>query len=140
MAKFIGIDYGMRRVGIAISDDSGKIALPLKTIEGNDFIFLNSIKEIIAEKGIEKIVLGLPLNLSGEESPMSQKVRKFAEKLNYNEMTIIFWDERLTTTEAHRALHEMNKKPSHHRKDIDLISATLILQSYLDSINPIEDA
>ncbi len=138
MSRTICIDYGLRRTGIAISDESEKIALPLMTIEGDERILLEKLKTLLDEYEVSRIVIGLPLNLSGHESELCIKVRAFAEKIRMLCENIVFMDERLTSIEAQRAMTEMELKPSRHKSKIDIIAATLILQSYLDSLRSYE--
>mgnify|MGYP000377268252 CR=1 FL=1 len=133
MGHILSIDFGKKRAGMAISDDSGKIALPLYTIEVEELDFAEKLQEIISERDIAKIVIGLPLNLSGDESPMSIFVRKFVRSIEYMGIETILWDERFTSVEARRAIHRMGKKPSLNKKMVDTIAATFILQSYLDA-------
>lgn len=133
MGHILSIDFGKKRMGMAISDDGGRIALPLRTIEVEEVNFAEKLQEIIRERDIEKIVIGLPLNLSGDESPMSIFVREFARSIEYMGIEIVLWDERFTSVEARRAIHQMGKKPSFNKKMVDTIAATLILQSYLDT-------
>ena len=135
MARILGIDYGEKRMGISISDERRKIALPLETICGEDEIFLQRVGMLIAQHNICEIVIGLPLNLSGDESPMSVKVRDFARRIGSFGVRISFVDERLTTVEAERALRELGTEPSKNRERLDIIAATLILQTYLDTVN-----
>ncbi len=131
--SILGIDYGTRKMGIAVSDDNCKIALPLTTIRGGDTKFLMAIEKIIVQRDIKKIVIGLPINLSGDESSMSKIVKDFAEKLKSLKIEIVLLDERLTSVQAERIIHEIGEKPSRKKSKVDRIAATLILQNYLDS-------
>jgi len=129
----LGIDYGIRRMGLAISDKNSKIALPLETIEGDDEIFIGEIKRIVAERNVQKIVVGLPKHLSGDESEMSRRVKDFCKKLKILGIEIILFDERYTTVKAEEIVREMKKKPSRNKGKIDKIAASLILKNFLES-------
>ena len=134
--RVLGIDYGSRRVGISISDPTWTIAKGLTVIENNSDL-IEKIKEICEKNGVEKIVVGFPLRLSGKLSSKTEEVDKFIKKLkNRINIDIIKWDERLTTVMAQRSKIEMGlKKKKRMNKSLnDIISASLILQSYLDYV------
>ena len=134
--RIIGIDYGMKRIGIAISDPLETFALPLTKVDREKDDTKNSIKIIQSVENkddIGKIVVGLPLHLSGAESDMSKIVRAFAKKLE--EVTgkeVVLFDERFTSKQADTLLREREMKRKKRSQVIDILSATLILQSYLD--------
>ncbi len=135
--RVLSIDYGHRRIGVAISDPLRISAQVLPTIKvRNAEQVLSTLEEIIREKNITEIVVGMPLNLKGEVGLSAQKVELFIKKLNQNfKLPIHTWDERLTSVAAERTIREMGKSPSRHKEKIDQISALLILQSYLDYSN-----
>lgn len=135
--KILAVDYGERRTGLAISDELGIAAHGLDTIEIDDESELSArIARIAEETGVEKIVIGLPLNMNGTESEKSRKVRKFGALLaDELSLPVVFWDERLTSVQAHRVLKEMGKKTYKNKSRIDRISATLILQEFLKTIS-----
>ena len=140
MSKILGIDLGTKYLGIAVSDDSEKIALPYGVISvKNEGEIFKKIVEIAGLKELNKILLGLPIHLSMDESNMSLLARKIAKRLNKAGFEIILWDERLSSVEAEREMRAMGMKPSHDRKKINEISAVLILQNYLDSQNKQDD-
>ena len=130
--RILGIDYGNRRVGIAISDELQLTAQPHKLlIRENDENLILDIKEIIHSHNIEKIVIGLPVLLDGSHSSQTKKTRKFISRIRQSsDLPIEKWEERLSTIEAGKILTgtSINKK----KENIDIISAQLILQSYLD--------
>ena len=130
--RILGIDYGNRRVGIAISDELQLTAQPHKLlIRENDENLISDIKEIIHSHNIEKIVIGLPVLLDGSHSSQTKKTRKFISRIRQSsDLPIEKWEERLSTIEAGKILTgtSINKK----KENIDIISAQLILQSYLD--------
>ena len=135
--KILAVDYGERRTGLAISDELGIAAHGLDTIEIDDESELSArIARIAKETGVEKIVIGLPLNMNGTESEKSRKVRKFGALLaDELSLPVVFWDERMTSVQAHRVLKEMGKKTYKNKPRIDRISATLILQEFLKTIS-----
>lgn len=135
--RILGIDYGTRRLGVAISDPLKISAQSLPTIKVQGLKqVLAELDRIISSKNVIEIVVGLPLNLKGEKSSAAQKVEKFVEQLkNQFKIPIHTWDERWTSITAHRTIHEMGKSPSRHKDKIDQISALIILQSYLDFLS-----
>lgn len=139
--KILSIDYGSRRIGIALSDESRTIAFGREAIPNNSETF-RKIIELIESNDVSEIVLGYPLNLKGLRTPQTQEVERFETKLNeslqhsnLSRIEIVRWDERLTSKAAQHSLLQSGMKKS-RRKDksnIDIISATLLLQGYLDS-------
>ncbi|OGS17310.1 MAG: Holliday junction DNA helicase RuvA [Elusimicrobia bacterium RIFOXYA2_FULL_50_26] len=138
MQRLLGIDYGHRRIGLALSDPLGITAQPLEVLERvslkEDFA---RIAAIVAKYGVEKIVLGLPINMNGTESGLTSDVRRFAEELRESvALPVEFIDERLTTMQAERMLVEEADMSREKRKKVrDKLAASLILQSYMDQ-NP----
>ena len=136
MSRILGIDYGERRIGLAISDPLGIIALSLPTLDTKKVkdVF-EEIKTIVKEKDVEKIVLGLPRNMDGTIGEKGEKVKEFASKLKEKiGKEIDFWDERLTSVESLKILREEKRKIKREKKIVDQISAVLILQGYLDNL------
>ncbi|MHB9030454.1 MAG: Holliday junction resolvase RuvX [Candidatus Latescibacterota bacterium] len=134
--RVLAVDYGERRTGLAISDDFGFTAQGLDTIivRTEDEI-LRRVAEVARDRGAERIVVGLPLNMNGSESEKSQKVRVFGEALaRETSLPVVFWDERMTSMQAHRIMHEMEKKTGRNKPLVDRISATLILQEYMKTL------
>lgn len=122
--KTLGIDYGKQKVGLAISDEAGKISLPFSVIEGKNSI--SKIADICKKEGIKQIVIGLPKTMRGEEGQQAEEVKKFASLLEkFTDLGVILEDERLTSSMASRFL-EKNKG------DDDKVAAQIILQGYLD--------
>lgn len=135
--RVLGLDYGAKTVGVAMSDPSGLIAQPYKTIvrerESALRKTLAELAELTEAEGVEIIVLGLPLHLNDTEGERAVKTREFAAKLqNRVSAKLIFWDERLTTMEARDILDESGIPRSEQKRVIDQLAAQLILQSYLD--------
>lgn len=134
MGRVLSIDYGKKRIGLALSDPLKIIASPLKTLQaGKDNIAL--LEKEIGAHDIETIVMGLPLHLSNEESELSTLVRQVAAELEKKvNLPIILWDERLTSKQVEKLMIEDNVKRKKRTEHLDTLSATLILQSYLDSL------
>ncbi len=133
--KVLGIDYGTKKIGLAISDDTNIIAMPLNVIDCNENVF-EKIKDIIKNNKVEKIVVGLPITLSGNKGKRVQETEEFIKKLKETvNISIVEWDERLSTRFSERILNSANVKGRKKKKKvIDKIAATFILQGYLDSL------
>jgi putative Holliday junction resolvase len=131
----MGLDVGDRRVGVAVSDERGLTAQPVLTLHrSNRKDDLRSLGRILRKHGCTEIVVGNPLYMSGDLSPQAMKAQAFAEMLRQEfGLPVVLWDERLTTTEAHRLLHEAGRAGSEHKKVVDQVAAVLILQGFLDS-------
>ncbi len=133
--RILGIDYGSQRVGVAISDETGRIATPLTTVDRKTGANpVTRTCELATEHGAVRIVVGLPLRLDGTEGDASRRVRTFGAAVEKRAgIPVVFWDERLTSTMANRALDETGRRGQARRKVIDQVAATLILQSYLEA-------
>ena len=128
MGRILCIDFGLAKCGIAITDEMKIIAQSLATLP-NDVHLIPKLKSY---GPLEKIVLGLPLHMSGKESPMSQQVRAFAVELEKQlAIPIVFWDERLSSAQANRTLKEADLSRKKRAQKDDALAAVLILQSYL---------
>jgi putative holliday junction resolvase len=128
----LGIDFGLARIGLAISDELRLLAHPLKTLPANKEA-IERIAEIIRERKIDKIVVGIPRHMSGEIGEAAKEALEFADKLRAEvSCPIETWDERLTTVAAERMLRGAGKKSRETRNIIDQVAAQMILQSYLD--------
>ncbi len=133
MGRSLGIDFGEKRVGLAISDKSNLIASPFKTINyinKNDLV--SQIEKIVIENNIKNFVLGLPINMKGEDTAQTKTVRKFKESLSSLDLPIIYEDERLSSVSAKNSLILQNIKTGHNKSEIDKTAAAIILQQYLD--------
>jgi putative holliday junction resolvase len=134
--RILAIDHGTVRMGIAVSDELKMISLPLEVIPAVPFKeFLARLKEIIREKEVEQIIVGMPRNMNGTYGPAAEKVRQFIIVLK-EAVTIPVkpWDERLTSAQANRVLDEANISHEKRKQSVDMMAAGLLLQSYLDSI------
>ena len=133
--RILGIDHGTRRVGIAVSDEMHMIAQPMEFIPAEPFdAFLARLKEIIAEKEVGLMLIGMPRNMDGSYGPAAEKVREFIAALQTEiQVPIKTWDERLTSVQANRFLIESNTRRDKRRGKVDQTAAAILLQSYLDS-------
>ncbi len=133
--RYLALDVGSKRIGVAVSDELGLTAQPVLTLERrhNSREDLRSLARLARRYSVAGIVVGKPLHLSGEESPRSAKTQAFADALGeLSGLPIYMWDERLTTHEAHQILYEAGHPRQDHRRVVDQVAATLILQSFLD--------
>lgn len=133
--RVMGLDMGTRTIGVAVSDPLGMTAQPVKTVKRTGrSADIKELSAIIAEFEITEIVLGLPLRLNGTQSPMSEAVEFFAEKLGtHTGLPIKLWDERLSTAAVTRVLKEADMSRAKRKKVVDKLAACYILQGYLDS-------
>ena len=133
--RIMGLDIGDKTIGVAVSDLMGLTAQGVTTIKRvGKKKDIEAIKQIIAEKQVNKIVSGLPKNMNGTVGPQGEKVQKFCELLKEEtNLPIEFWDERLSTVAAERSLIEGNVRRENRKKVIDMLAAVIILQGYLDS-------
>ena len=134
----MGLDVGDKTIGIAISDLLGLTAQGVETIRRTNLkADYKKISELISEKGITAIVVGLPKNMNATIGLQGEKVMAFTEGLKnrFSKLQIILWDERLTTVAAERALISSEVKGKNKKSMIDMVAATYILQGYLDQKN-----
>ena len=138
--RILGLDYGSKTVGVAVSDPLGLIAQKVETIwrkqENKLRQTLARIEELIAEYEVEKIVLGFPKNMNNTVGERAEKALEFGEMLKKRTgLEVIMWDERLTTVEADRTLIEAGVRRENRKQYLDGIAAVFILQGYLDSLS-----
>ena len=134
--KTIGLDLGEKRIGVAVSDDEGRVAIPAGTLAGDkpQAEVIADILELAQQYAAERIIVGMPTSLSGQAGPAAQKVSDFVEALGERSaVEIAVWDERLTTAQAEKAMLADGVSHQRRRSNIDKIAAALILQSYLDA-------
>ncbi len=129
-----GLDYGEKTIGVAVSDTRRQVATPLETIRRSKFTQdAARLGEILAARGIAGLILGLPRNMDGSEGPRCQSTRAFARNLDRAlDVAITFWDERLSTVAAERALIEADTSRARRAEVIDHVAAAYILQGALD--------
>ena len=135
MCRVLSIDYGQKRIGLALSDPTRTVATPLKTVlaSSDHAQTVRSLTEEISKHDLKMIVIGLPLHLSRQESPLSLLVRELKKRLEEELLTpVTLWDERLTSKQVEKAMIEAGVKRKKRKAHMDTLSATLILQSYLD--------
>jgi putative holliday junction resolvase len=132
--RVLGLDIGDRRVGLAISDPFGTMAQPLLTlVRGSLRNDLKSIGRVLRKHAVQEIVAGNPLYMSGDASPQAAKAQSFAAAVRDEfGLPVHLWDERLTTTEAHRQLDTLGHEKMGRKGIIDQVAAVLILQAFLD--------
>ncbi len=137
MGRILAIDYGKKRTGLAVTDPLRIIATALETVSTNEL--LNFLKAYIQKETVDEIVIGMPKTLKNEDSEIAPLVRKFMEEMKkiFPDKPIREIDERFTSSMAQQAMIDggMNKKDRQEKGNVDKISATIILQSYLSSVN-----
>ena len=136
MSRIMAIDYGDQRIGLAVSDLLGMLAGEAWTMnEWNRERAALRIAEEAKKREVGTLVLGLPKNMDGTEGPRAEKSRQFKALLEQDTgLPVILWDERRSSIEAHAILHAAGKKERLHRKSVDAVAASLILESYLGSL------
>jgi putative Holliday junction resolvase len=129
--RYLALDVGNRRIGVAVSDELGLTALERRHNRRED---LRSLARLARRFAVAGIVVGNPLHLSGELSPQAAKTQAFAAELGeLTGLPIHLWDERLTSREAHQILYEAGHARQEHRRVVDQVAATLILQSFMEA-------
>ena len=158
--RVLALDVGERRIGLAISDPEGRVAVPLETLERRDEdVDLRALAELVEREGVQAVVVGLPLSLDGSVGPQAERTQEFARRVaEAVSCPLEMWDERLSTVAAERALtpsgppgrrsrrradarpsgrsatsDRRRRPPERHQGARDALAATLILQAYLDS-------
>ncbi len=136
--RTLALDIGKRRIGVAVSDPLGLVARPVETLQSvslnKDVAYITDLAKSLAA---ETIVVGDPIHMSGDPSPMSGRARKFGELLaQVSGLPVVYCDERLTTVEAQRILQDSGVQPRKMRQQIDAVAAAVILQSYLNTLKP----
>lgn len=134
MSRYLGVDYGKERVGIAVSDETQTMARPLEVLPIKPFRkFLGAMKRLIREQEVSCIVVGVPRNMDGSYGPSAEAARDFATRLRETlTVPVETFDERLTTVQASKSLREAGKDARKQKNQIDSAAAQIILQTYLD--------
>jgi len=134
--RYLGLDVGNRRIGVAVTDELGLTAQPVMTLERGRNVRddLRRLARLARKFGVAGIVVGNPTHLSGAASPQGEKTQAFATELGVlTGLPIHLWDERLTTHEAHQILYEAGHRRQEHRQVVDQVAATLILRSFMEN-------
>ena len=137
--RILGIDYGSKRVGIAISDETGTLAQGIEYIPGgNDAMLCRSVVTLAETRQAGRIVVGVPRRMDNTSSPQTERTLRFITALQAaTALPVERWDERFTSVQAERALIEGGVRRRDRREKIDKLAAQLMLQSYLDAKNPL---
>ena len=132
----LALDHGTKRIGVAISDELKMLAQPVEFIPAEPFSnFLVRLKELIEEREVELVLVGMPRNMNGSYGPAALKVEEFVAALSRAiAVPIKTWDERLTSAQANRYLIEGNVRREKRKEKVDQMAAAILLQSYLDSL------
>jgi putative Holliday junction resolvase len=134
--RYLAIDYGIKRTGLAICDSAETIASPLAVIEGQKEL-LKKIAEVVEKENVEAVVLGLPLNMTGTESAQTKLVFKFAEQLkDHLDIPVHLQDERLSSFSAEEKLSSAKFTRGKKRKRLDAVAAAEILEAFLEQKTP----
>ena len=135
--RVLALDFGKRRIGLAVSDELGITAQGLQTLQRtNTREDLGHLVQLIAEKNVTLILMGKPLHMSGAESRQAEYTRDFAGRLSAaSGVPVEFWDERLTTVAAQRVLRESGISIQKRAQAVDRLAAVILLESYLDSFH-----
>lgn len=135
--RILALDHGTVRIGVAVSDELKMLAHPLEFIPADPFAdFLVRLKEIIREKEVELIVIGMPRNMDGSYGPAALKVQVFVGALkDAIPIPVRAWDERLTSVQANKILRENKVRGDKRKQQVDKMAAAILLQSYLDSFS-----
>ena len=133
MGQILGVDYGERRIGLAISDQTKSIAFPYKVIKNENLKFiLDFLRKLCKEKEIESLVIGLPLALSGKDTLQTKKVRQFSKKIEALWLHVFLQDERFSSLSAKKSLIKERIKTGYNKEKIDERAAAIFLQQFLD--------
>lgn len=134
--RIMAIDFGDARTGLAVSDAMGILCGEAWTMEEWDMErAAKRIAEAAKERGVERLVLGLPKNMDGTEGPRAEKSRMVAQRLtDATGLEVVLWDERRSSIEAHGILHANGRKEKKHRQTVDAVAASLILEGYLGTL------
>ena len=134
MPRIVALDVGDRTIGVAVSDELGITANPVRTIRrgASGKADLREVDALLAEIEAAEVVVGIPLDAEGEEGPQAAKVKDFSERLAKRlRIPVVYWDERFSTAEAEETLIEMGASRARRRKVIDTMAAAVILEGYL---------
>jgi len=140
--RALGLDLGQKRVGVAVSDSAGALAMPIEVLDrlGNRTREHRAIAQLVEEWDVEIVVVGLPYNMDGTVGSQARRYAAEAKALGDTlDVPVVLYDERLTTVTAERSLMEQNVNAQHRRHIIDKVAASVMLQSWLDAGQPLGD-
>jgi putative holliday junction resolvase len=133
--RLLGLDVGDRRIGVAVSDPTGLLATPVEIYSRRDNRGdIDHIDFLCRDLEAVAVIVGLPKNMNGTEGPQAEKTREFANALAAEGLAVTLWDERLSTVEAARRVHERGGRRRNKRQRMDAEAAAVILETYLDHI------
>ena len=132
MARILGLDWGSRRIGVAISDDRESFAVGYGVWPSDEAVFFAQLDQTMRDEDVKLVVVGYPLTLRGEVGPKAREVDAFIEKLELRGYSVKRWDERYTSQDASRALSRLGISQKKQRGKLDMPAAVIMLQSYLD--------
>jgi putative Holliday junction resolvase len=140
--RALRLDLGQKRVGVAVSDSAGALAMPIEVLDrlGDRSREHRAIAQLVEEWEVEIVVVGLPYNMDGSSGPQARKYASEAKVLGDTlDVPVVLYDERLTTVTAERSLMEQNLNAQHRRHIVDKVAASVMLQSWLDAGQPVGD-
>ncbi len=140
--RILALDVGKKRIGLAVSDELGLTAQGLETLQRTRIREdLAKLKQITTDWRVHTLLIGRPLHMSGDESRQSEYTREFAERLKgHSGVPVVFWDERLTSSEAERMLRQAGAPLDERKRAVDRLAAVLLLESYLEYRRTAEEA
>ena len=134
--RTLGLDYGERRIGVAVSDPTDTFAQPLETLKQGDRT-LERIAELVGEYDVRRIVVGLPLQMDGRAGPQAERTRAFGAAVGRETgLAVEYLDERLSSVEAKRVLAQAGGRPGRNRERVDRVAAAIVLGTFLDRNAP----
>lgn len=133
VARILGIDHGCKRIGLALSDPLGLTAQPLPPLEKrSQKQALAELAALVSERGVARVVVGLPLNMNGSEGEQARLAREFGEKIRLRGIEVVYWDERLSSVAAEKSLREAGWRRNRQKQHLDTAAAQIILSGYLE--------
>lgn len=133
--RILALDHGTKRIGVAVSDELKMIASPLEFIPAEEAEpAMRRLLEILKDKEVEQIVVGMPRNMDGSYGPAAEKVKEFVAQIRaVTQVPVRTWDERLTSAQANRVMIEANVRRDKRKEKVDAMAAAVLLQSFLDA-------
>jgi putative Holliday junction resolvase len=134
VSRLLALDHGSRRIGVAVADSETGMAFARRAIQRRNLDHdLALVRELCTSEGVERVVIGLPLNMDGTEGPQAARVRAFGTSLEAFGIEVVYEDERLSSWEASQRLADAGRHPARGSGELDSAAARLILQQYLDA-------